>query len=52
LITGKPGGYQMSTQAELVSLMVYYNNMKRNLGHLKMVTNLHQPEEYTAKGAD
>ena len=42
-ISPKWPGCQMSTLAKSVSLMVLYNNVERNLGHIKIVKISHQP---------
>ena len=39
-------GYQKSTQTFLMSHMVYFNNMKRNLGDLSCTREHPQPKDY------
>jgi len=38
----------MSTLTFLMSHMVYFNNMKRNLGHIKVTQKPPQPMDYDA----
>ena len=39
-------GYQKSTQTFLMSHMVYFKNMKRNLGYISCTRGPPQPKDY------